>query len=339
MKNRRIISILFLLVCAAFFAYIGSAFSLPALAAETAYLSTGKEEAYTPQGGGYAASGQMEGVGYTSELYDATNSLPTSDAMFLMGADDGHMWIGGYSGVIRYDGSVFERLDTSNGLTSARVFYEDSLGRIWVGTNDNGVVVLDGKERIHLTYKEGLPSSSIRAFAEDGKGNVFIGTTAGVCYADTQLNVGKVKGEEFPDDRILRLDADSSGRIYGHASSGIVFRIEDCRVKESFSGEELGLEMITTIMADPKKPGSLYIGTEGNTLYHGRFGDPADDLEKTDLGSLQVVHWLNYDCGRVWVSSAQEAGYLDENSEFHLLRDIPIHSGIEMITSDYQGNL
>ena len=87
---------------------------------------------YSAYGGGYAAAGQIEGVGCTAEIYDAGNGLLTSDAMFLLSASDGKMWIGGYSGVICYDGVVFERLDPAEGLTSARGLFEDSSGRIWV---------------------------------------------------------------------------------------------------------------------------------------------------------------------------------------------------------------
>ncbi|MBQ2466160.1 MAG: hypothetical protein II506_00145, partial [Lachnospiraceae bacterium] len=107
----------------------------------------GAETEYDTFGGGYAASNQLEGVGFTTEVYDASNGLPTSDAMFLLGANDGSIWIGGYSGVIRYDGNTFERLDTSGGMTSARGFFQDSKGRIWVGTNDNGIVVVDGEQQ------------------------------------------------------------------------------------------------------------------------------------------------------------------------------------------------
>ena len=96
------------------------------------------------QGGGYAVTRQIQNVGYTGVVYNATNGLPTSDANFLLGSTDGYMWIGSYSGVIRYDGTNFDWLPTSTGITSCRAFYEDSTHRIWVGTNDNGVVVIDG---------------------------------------------------------------------------------------------------------------------------------------------------------------------------------------------------
>ena len=102
----------------------------------------------TRNGGGYAITGQLQSVGYTTELYDAQNGLPTSDANCILSSRDGYIWVGGYSGILKYDGVSFERLDSSGGLTNGRAFYEDTEGRIWVGTNDNGVVVIDNGEYV-----------------------------------------------------------------------------------------------------------------------------------------------------------------------------------------------
>ena len=297
------------------------------------------EAGYDDYGGAYAATKQIYGVGYTTEVYDATNGLPTSDAMFILGARDGRVWIGGYSGVIRYDGTTFERMDTQNGLTSARGFFQDSKDRVWVGTNDNGVVVLDGNERTWLTYKEGLPSSSIRIFSEDQNGNVFIGTTAGVCYADQDLKIHAVTGADFSDERVLKLQADATGKIYGQTSNGIIFTIENCQVTEQYTGELLGMEKISTIMVDPKQDGYVYIGTDNSIVYHGKFGDHAWQMEMIDTDQLKGIHWLEYSCNRVWVSSSTRLGYIDGNHDYHELEDIPLDSGIEMMTTDYQGNL
>ena len=290
---------------------------------------------YDSYGGGYAATGQIPDVGYVAEVYDATNGLPTC----LLGASDGYVWIGGYAGVIRYDGSIFERMDTSGGLTSARGLYEDSKGRIWVGTNDNGVVVLDGEEQIHLTYKDGLPSSSIRTFAEDREGNIFIGTTAGICYADEELRINEVPGPDISGERVLRLERDLSGQIYGQTANGIVFVINDRSIAKLYTSEELGTGVIWTMMPDPYEEGKVYIGTESGIVYHGRFGDKANAMEHILPEGLGGIHWINYDCGRIWISYINQAGYLDDNNVFHLLDDIPVDSGIEMMTSDYQGNM
>ena len=121
-------------------------------------------------GGGFVAAGNSDDIGYTSVIYDATNGLPTSDANYVLSSSDGYIWIGGYSGIMRYDGNTFTRLPITEGFTSGRGLFEDSRGRIYVGTNDNGVVVIDGNERVRLTYKDGLPSSSIRTFVQDSSG-------------------------------------------------------------------------------------------------------------------------------------------------------------------------
>ena len=338
MKNKRIVSAALLLIICLMAVGLSPA-PRRAGASYTPNAGAGKKTSGVAAGGGYAASGQIRGVGYTSELYDATNGLPTSDAMFLLGDSGGYMWIGGYSGVIRYDGTTFERLDSSDGLTSARAFFEDSRGRIWVGTNDNGVVVLEGASRRHYSYKDGLKASSIRIFEEDKKGNVFIGTTAGLVYVDNDGVMHTLSDERLDKERILKLDADISGRIYGQTSNGIVFAIDGCSITEVYTSAELGISKITTLLADPSFAGNVYFGTSGSEVYYGRFGDRAPFMKKISVAPVSNVHWMNYDCGRIWVSSTSDIGYLNEYDIFHKLLNIPMDSGIEMAASDYQGNL
>ncbi|SCY28110.1 hybrid sensor histidine kinase/response regulator [Butyrivibrio sp. INlla14] len=290
-------------------------------------------------GGGYAVTRQLEGVGYAAYIYDATNGLPTSDAMCILGSSDGHIWIGGYSGVVRYDGILFERLDTSKGLTSARTLFEDSKNRIWVGTNDNGVVLLDGKERTQFTVFDGLPSSSIRSIAEDYRGNFIIGTTQGLCYIDENFKIKKIENGILNTERILKLELGADGKIYGHTANGYIFTIENCLVTSIYSGKDLGMAKITTMMTDPYHGGSLYICTEKGYIYHGKLGTKAIGLKTTSIPGNKAAHWISYECGRIWVSTTSEAGYIDADGSYTELNDLPMNSAIEMMTSDYQGNM
>ena len=290
-------------------------------------------------GGGYAVSEQTDQVGYSAEIYDASNGLITSDANYVMCASDGTMWIGGYSGILRYDGSSFERLDTSDGLTSGRGLFEDSRGRIFVGTNDNGVVVIDGEERIHYTDKDGLPSESIRIFEEDNDGNVIVGTTSGVAYIDKDGQLCNIDDERINSERVLKLDADASGKIYGQTKSGIIFAIEDCKVTDVYESEKLGMGLITSILADPVNTGWVYITTEDCTVYYGVFGERAINMKSISVNLKESLHWISYDCGLIWLSTKDAIGYLDEQKHFHEIKNLPMNSSIEMTTSDYQGNL
>ena len=307
--------------------------------AKSAAKEAEEAEAASVIGGGYAVTGQLEGATYSAMIYDATNGLPTSDANYVFGASDGYVWIGGYSGVFRYDGTNFERMDPSDGLANARGIFEDSKGRIWVATNDTGVVLVDGIESHHITYKDGLPSSSIRTFAEDASGTIFVGTTAGVCYIDEQMRVVRMEDVRLDEERILKMMADRNGTIYGQTSNGLIFKIEEKQIKEVLTSEELGMEKITTLLTDPDGPGKVYLGTEAGVIYHGLFGRRKSQMEEISVAPLETVHWLSYDCGRVWISSTTDVGYLDEEGKFHLITDLPINSAIEMTCSDYQGNI
>ncbi|MCR5473937.1 MAG: response regulator [Lachnospiraceae bacterium] len=289
-------------------------------------------------GGGYAASGQLPEVGYMAQLYDASNGLPTSDANYILESRAGYIWIGSYAGIIRYDGLSFERMDASGGLTSGRVMYEDRAGRIWVGTNDNGIVVLDGPESLHITYKEGLPSSSIRSFAEDSDGAIYVGSTSGVCYIGGDMKPVVVKDDRIEQESIIRIVSDDEGNIYGNTKNGAIFSITDGKVTRFYTPEELGTA-VTAIFPDSINKGNFYFGTEEERLYYGQFGDPLSKLAMIETPSSGRCDWITYACDRIWICSKNQAGFLDVKKNYHPLTNIPMDNSIEMMTADYQGNL
>ncbi len=291
------------------------------------------------QGGGYAVTRQFADMGYTSFVYDATNGLPTSDANYLLGASNGNIWIGGYSGIIRYDGKIFDRLPTAHGLTSGRAFFEDSKNRIWVGTNDNGVVVIEGDQFKQYTYKDGMPSSSVRNFAEDKEGNIFVATTAGLAFIKENGLLYQLSNAVLNTQRVLKLDADSAGTIYGQTTNGIVFSIKNRNISELYTSADLGLPTITTLLADPLNAGKVYLCCEGGVIYYGDFGKQASELQRIDISPIKTVQWISYDCFRLWICSRTQIGYLDEENQLQIVSDLPMNGSIEMLTSDYQGNI
>ncbi len=327
-------------VCAAlFFLTAVLALDTAKVSASDTYTSKASKIEYTNCGGGYAITNQLGDVGYMATIYDASNGLPTSEANCILGTSDGYVWIGGYSGIIRYDGSEFERLPASIGLTNGRYMFEDTKGRVWVATNDNGVVVLDHETPIQYSKEQGLASASVRSFAEDAFGNIYIGTTAGVGYVDSEMNYHVIDDERINNERVLKLVTDVFGNVYGQTKSGAVFQVTLDEVTSFYTSSDLGIDKITTILADPGTPRKVYLGTESHCIYYGTFGDTAANMKNIDIPVNGDIHWMSYDCNRVWIASESAIGYLDEQGVFNTVKNLPMYDSIEMMTSDYQGNM
>ena len=116
--------------------------------------------------------GQSEN--YTAVMYGNTNGLPTSEANDIAQTGEGFIWIGCYSGLIRYDGNTFERVDSTSGVSSAVCLHVDSRERLWIGTNDSGLALMERGEIRMWNEADGLGSAKICAIEEDGDGNIYV---------------------------------------------------------------------------------------------------------------------------------------------------------------------
>ena len=298
-----------------------------------------KDRSITAFGGGYAVTGQLGDTGYLAKLYDASSGLPTSDANYVLCSRAGYIYIAGYSGIIRYDGRTFERLDASDGLTNGRTLYEDDEGKIWVGTNDNGVVVLNGDARKHYTYEDGLPSSSIRCFEQDRAGRIFIGSTAGISCINRDGRLTNLVDERIESRIIEQMSVDRSGRIYGNTGNGEIFVIDDGKITQFYTSDDLSPEMISALYADPDREGVVYIGTESGSIYCGQFGEKTYKLRQINNTPDESIYYITKKCNRIFATSESMAGYIDNDYSYNAIVNIPMNNSVDMLTSDYQGNL
>lgn len=100
------------------------------------------------------------------------------------------LWVGGTNGLDRYDPASktyihFGRHDAGmRNMPSLMVrnIFEDSRGRVWIGTLDAGVFiwVSDDKPLIALGLEQGLPDLVVTGVTEDNAGNIWLGTYQGL---------------------------------------------------------------------------------------------------------------------------------------------------------------
>ncbi|MCH5339182.1 MAG: hypothetical protein J1E03_10405, partial [Acetatifactor sp.] len=165
--------------------------------------------------------------GYFTFLYDNKNGLSTSEANAVVQTGIGFIWIGGYSGLTRYDGVELNHFDPSSGITSVNCLYVDSKDRLWIGTNDNGLAVRQTAQFQFWGRDNGLVSLSVRAICEDGAGNIIIATTEGMAYIDNDGILHMINDSRIKDKYVRRLTVDADGIIYGCTMDSCFFSMEN----------------------------------------------------------------------------------------------------------------
>lgn len=276
--------------------------------------------------------------GYSPVLYNNTNGLPTSEANAIVQTPEGFMWIGCYSGLIRYDGNTFERIDSAEtGITSVVSLFVDSKGRLWVGTNDSGVGIFEKGEWTTFTKQDGLPSASVHDIAEDENGIIYLGTTDGVVTVDAELKLTRLEDPKIKDEYVRTLKLGYGNVIYALTIDGAIFTIKDSALINYYTPKDLGISDIHAIFPDPDKPDYIYAGTKGSDVYHGVPGGQFSKIIDS-IAPFTYVNSISKFEDEVWVCTDNGIGRI-VNGEIIPLENLPMTTSIEDLTADNQNNL
>ncbi|MBD5511291.1 MAG: HD domain-containing protein [Lachnospiraceae bacterium] len=292
-------------------------------------------EAATP---GVSVMGQ-EGRDYSSVLYNNSNGLPTSEANAIVQSQDGFIWVGSYSGLIRYDGNDFYRFDSSVGIASVVSLYVDSKDRLWIGTNDSGIVLHEEGEFSFFGKSEGLPSLSVRSIAEDGEGNIIFATTQGMVYIDTQGGLHVIDDARINTEYICEIRRADDGTVYGCTLKGDFFYLKGLKVAAFYNGQELGMGVISCICPVPDEAGFVYLGTEESTVIYGDMRDGMENYQTLSVSPQSNINAIYPESSeRLWICADNGIGYFDENGRYSELQDVPMDNSVDEMMVDYEGN-
>ena len=90
--------------------------------------------------------------------YGSADGLPQASVNAILQRQDGYLWLGTYGGLTRFDGSRFTvfRSLAKQGPSSDRILslLEDPRRRLWIGTEDAGLNVLEGDRFMRLPVCE-----------------------------------------------------------------------------------------------------------------------------------------------------------------------------------------
>ncbi len=120
---------------------------------------------------------------HTNVIFGEDDGLLSAEINTIVQTRDGYIWAGSYSGLYLYDGRKFVRVQVDRRISNVTELFEDSRGKLWIGTNDSGVARYDTQSREirFFTTNEGLASDSIRSICEDDEGGIYVGTMSSLC--------------------------------------------------------------------------------------------------------------------------------------------------------------
>lgn len=283
---------------------------------------------------------------YVHITYNKENALPGGKANDIASTNDGILWIGTYEGLYRHNGHEFRLMSEFDSIKAARCLYVDNEGRLFVGTNDNGLsIVINETVSNTLEEKDGLPSASVRCVTRASNGLYYVGTSEDL--AILSISGGLAIQKILPQIQgAIRVTADSAENICAVTVSGDLFLIHGDQIV--WSSQNIG-EKFTAAAFTPD--GLLRASTESNRVLTfavkggqdgeaGQTEPSARRLEQTGslpCGRLRHINSINFFDDVIFLCADNGAGYV-EGDNFYEMETGAFNNSIDNMTEDYQGN-
>ena len=292
-------------------------------------VNTGNEPAVDPIGNSES---------YSAVVYNNRNGLPTSEANDIAETSDGFIWIGSYSGLVRYDGNTFERIESWTGIGNVSNLYVDSKDRLWVSTNDSGIAMKEGGTITMWGEEDGLRSLKASMICEDPKGNIYVSTATGIYVFDNELHIKPVDDPRIREMYVDVLRTGADGLVYGLSNKDDIFTLQDGKVVTYLSDDEYDADGVIQILPDPDEAGTVYLGTKDSRFYKATLTDRLTIIDEVNIDPLFGVMEIKKIGKRIWITGRNGIGIL-EGRTFHYLEDLPLNNSVGSMMMDYEGNL
>jgi len=194
---------------------------------------------------------------------------------------DGFLWIGGDTGLLRWDGYEFRDYPASpnlpDGVRTAEIqtLHTDAQRQLWAGTQSDGLARYDpAQERLVCVKLVDARCGTQRVWSieDDGTHGLWVGTSVGLFRLDAgghvvgQWHYPAQAGAGHPtDDDVLAVLRDHAGVLWVGTKSGLVRSADEA---QSFSPVPLdgsAAPAVSTLMEDTD--GRIWIGTRQNGAY------------------------------------------------------------------------
>lgn len=275
---------------------------------------------------------------YVQLTYSQEEGLLSGEANDIAQTKDGKLWIGTYAGLFNYDGDRFKFFKDISSIKNVNCLYVDEEGRLFVGTNDDGVTIMINEHVMNvLDDTSGLPANSVKSIVCDSNGIYYIGTTEGL--AQVSLSSGVKVIRSFPQIKnIETMTADANGTVMIVAEHGEVYWMKDGSIAKAPEGYKNSQPVSAAYYTSDHR---LLVATEHNEVQVYR--EKGERLMLTGTTAVKDAESINafYETDNKEIFLCTDTGVFlcSDTGSYQRLNTNNFTSSIDNMLIDYQGNL
>ncbi len=242
------------------------------------------------------------------------------DATAMAQDDQGYLWVGTQSGLLRWDGYRFRSYALDPATPGAlpdnfiTALYIDVRSRLWVGTNAGGLARYepekDGFTVVPLRL-EGGPDTNVSAITADGTGGLWVATGRGLVHVDG--STGRAEPLQDPalhgaQARVESLLRDRQGTLWAGTRHGLLRRPQGAVAFLSMPLPAPGVAspVVSALLEDSagrvwigtREHGAFVVGTGKHTVTAVRDPDAGNVLATDSIASIAEARE-----GEIWLGT------------------------------------
>lgn len=212
----------------------------------------------------------------------------------------GLIWAGTDVGVFTFDGINFSKIpDSEKAGSPVSALYEDKTGKVWVGHENGKILFIENYHAFKFNPEEGVPKTSISAFAQNEENNICFSTKGeGLYFFDQRLfNINTDDG--LSDNYCYSMVKLPDGRMCVGTDAGINFvTFKNGKKTVTSIGPSEGLpdEIVRSLACDSNV---LWIGLQDH-------GIAKYDLRNNKLDQVDLKQpWIYGPAGKILIVEEQ----------------------------------
>ena len=281
------------------------------------------------------ASDAIDENSYIRKFYNADNDLPCGHANDIVQTNDGVLWVGSYAGLYRYNGSDFEFMSEFEDVKNVNCMFVDEEGRLWIGTNDSGVVLAINGEPVNtFGSEEGMTSDSIRCIIQGPDGDYYVGTSGSM--AILKLKNGITFSKEISELNYTNsITTDGVKNIACVTAEGRLYILREGEIAYEIPGIDSNCSYSACSF---DQDGILQVGTTDGRIISFQVNEKTANREKVSpcVGATKINR-LYPEERMLWVLSDNGIGKYTDGT-YRRVETGDFNYSIVNMTVDYQGN-